>query len=111
VSARSGDPHTSGTILVGITGAILVFVLIVALQALFYHVQENAVRQKTYPEAPAELSRVQAEQLEHLNSYRWVDKEKGIVGIPIEEAMKQVAADNGAEFDAAGDTTNQGGSP
>jgi hypothetical protein len=46
-------------------------------------------RLQTNPEA--ELQRLRAEEEEWLNTYRWIDKQKGIVHIPIDEAMKKLA--------------------
>jgi len=46
-------------------------------------------RLQTNPEA--ELQRLRAEEDKWLNTYRWIDKQKGIVHIPIEEAMKKLA--------------------
>jgi hypothetical protein len=37
------------------------------------------------------MKRLRAEEEKWLNSYHWVDRQKGIVGIPIEEAMKKLA--------------------
>ena len=39
-----------------------------------------------------DLARLQAEQRGRLGGYAWVDREKGIAAIPIEEAMKRVVA-------------------
>ena len=38
----------------------------------------------------ADLVRFRAEEETQLNSYYWIDKKRGIVHIPIEQAMKQV---------------------
>ena len=43
------------------------------------------------PNPPADLQRFRALELEHLNSAGWVDREQGIVHIPISEAMRRVA--------------------
>ena len=40
----------------------------------------------------ADLARLQAEQRDRLRGYAWVDRKKGIVSIPIAEAMKRVVA-------------------
>ena len=42
-------------------------------------------------DSQAELQRVRAEEERKLNTYYWVDKQKGIVHIPIEDAMKKLA--------------------
>lgn len=39
-----------------------------------------------------ELDKLQAEQRARLGSYAWVDREKNIIAIPIESAMKHVVA-------------------
>jgi hypothetical protein len=39
-----------------------------------------------------DLAELQAAQRRRLSGYAWVDREKGIVAIPIEESMKRVVA-------------------
>jgi hypothetical protein len=39
-----------------------------------------------------ELHRVNAEQRARLQGYRWVDRDKGLIAIPIGEAMRMIAA-------------------
>jgi hypothetical protein len=85
---RSDDPNTSVLALIGVVGAILVFVLIVLLQGLFYRVERAETDRKTLGQAPEALTRVRAEQEENLGSYRWVNEKEGIVSIPIERAME-----------------------
>lgn len=41
---------------------------------------------------PADLAKFRAREDDQLDSYGWVDRAKGIVHIPIEQAMKDVAA-------------------
>ena len=40
---------------------------------------------------PEDLAQFRVEEERQLNTYYWVDKDKGIVHIPISEAMKKVA--------------------
>jgi hypothetical protein len=40
-----------------------------------------------------DLVQFRAEEQKRLNDYYWIDKKKGIVHIPIERAMKEVAAE------------------
>jgi len=51
-----------------------------------------------------DLAKLQAEQRGRLNRYIWVDRDKGIAAIPIEEAMKRVVA-RGADAYAPVDST------
>jgi hypothetical protein len=47
-------------------------------------------RLQTNPEA--DLARFRAEEARRLNTYYWIDKQKGIVHIPIEQAMQNLAS-------------------
>ena len=85
--SSNGDPNTSTTILVGIVGAILVFVTIVGLEALFYNAEQAENVAKVYQRDPEELTRLRADQIEQLHGYRWIDRDKGVVAIPIDRAM------------------------
>ena len=42
---------------------------------------------------PEDLARFRVDEEKQLNTYYWVDKQKGLVHIPIDEAMKRIAAD------------------
>jgi hypothetical protein len=46
----------------------------------------------------AELQRFRAEEQKRLDTYYWVDKQKGIVHIPIDEAMKKLVQTGIADF-------------
>lgn len=49
----------------------------------------------------ADLARFRAEEDKKLNTYYWIDKQKGIVHIPIAQAMKELAAKGIAGFPKA----------
>jgi hypothetical protein len=57
-------------------------------------------RQQVVP--AAELARYLAAQKLLLNTYYWIDRDRGIVHIPIEEAMKKVAEQGIDGFPKAG---------
>jgi hypothetical protein len=74
----------------GFIGALLVFLLIIGLEVLFYSM-ERAERERKYIErAPTERSQLQAEQMARLTEYRYLDEKKGVVAIPIDRAMELV---------------------
>ena len=91
----SGDPNTQATVLIGIISAIMLFVVVVLLQALFYRVERGEVRRKVEAVIPEELARLRALQLDQLNSYRWVDQAAGIAAIPIDQAIRLVVQEQG----------------
>lgn len=87
---RYDDPDVPASAVVGIVGAILLFVIIVGLQALFYRMEGQELARKVYDQPYQELQQLDADQLEVLNSYGWVDQQQQIARIPIERAMTLV---------------------
>lgn len=86
---EGADPNAQWTVLIGIVGTILTFVIIVALQVLFHRVsKEELARKSAMPNA--DLERIRTAQLEHLNSYRYIDQAAGRVAIPIDRAKELV---------------------
>lgn len=90
---RYDDPNVQKSAVVGIISAIVLFVVIVGLQALFYSMQHDELEAKVYRQSSEELRAVRAQQLEQLNSYGYVDPAAGAVHIPIERAMQLIAAE------------------
>jgi hypothetical protein len=92
--ARYDDPNVPMSAVVGILSAILLFVIIVALQALFYTMQEDEFERKVYSQPYEELQRLDAQQLEQLSSYGWVSEADGVVRIPVERAMELIVEES-----------------
>ena len=92
---EGGEPNAPLTALVGIVFAIVLFVLVVLLQAFFYRQEQEENVRKVVAVAPQELSQLRAQQQELLHSYKVVDQQKGVVAIPIDLAMKLVVQDAG----------------
>ena len=90
---RYDDPNVAASAVVGILSAILLFVIIVVLQAYFYDASRTELEKKVYSQPDQALQQLDATQLELLNSYGWVSQSDGVVRIPIERAMKLVAAE------------------
>jgi hypothetical protein len=90
---RYDDPNVAASAVVGIISAILLFVIIVVLQAYFYDAEQAELTKKVYTQPYEALQQLDAGQLEILSSYGWVSEADGVVRIPIERAMELVAAD------------------
>lgn len=73
--------------MLGIFGALAIFVVIVGVQVLFYRLEKADIGVKDTGK-PRDLVAVQTEQVTSLSTYRWVDKEKDIVTVPIKRAMQ-----------------------
>ena len=91
---RYDDPDVPASAVVGIVGAILLFVIIVGLQALFYRMEGQELARKVYDQPYQELQQLDADQLEVLNSYGWTDQQAQIARIPIERAMQLVVEES-----------------
>jgi len=90
---RYDDPNVAASAVVGIISAILLFVIIVVLQAYFYGSERAELEKKVYSQPYQALQQLDAGQLELLSSYGWVSEADGVVHIPIERAMGLVAAE------------------
>ena len=91
---RYDDPNVTVGAVVGIISVIVIFVSIVLLQALFFHMQEGEMERKVYRQTDEELRSLDAQQMETLNSYGWIDQTGGVAHIPIANAMDLVVAEN-----------------
>ena len=92
---ETGEPNTTLTAVVGVVFAIVLFALVVFLQAFFYRQEAEEDTRKVVAVAPEELARLKAQQLETLHAYRFVDARAGVVAIPIDRAMELVVRDGG----------------
>ena len=87
---RYDDPDVPASAVVGVVSAILLFVVVVALQALFFRMQEGERSRKVYEQPYEALQKLDADQLGTLTSYGWVDQQQGVTRIPIERAMQLI---------------------
>jgi hypothetical protein len=90
--------------------AIATFAFLVAIPLILrgaYHQTLADVdrRQAVMPPAPvlqvdprSDLEAFRAEEEARLNSYGWVDRSKGVVHMPIERAMAEIAAEGIPDF-------------
>ena len=81
--------------LVGVSSALLLFVIVTALQAWYYNLQNTEYYYKVITQKPAELTNLVSEQQAQINSYKWVDQKNQVVQIPIEQAMALVSSGKG----------------
>ncbi len=91
---RYDDPNVAASAVVGIISAILLFVIIVVLQAYFYGAEQSELERKVWSQPYQALQQLEANQLELLNSYGWVSEAEGTVHVPIERAIDLIAAES-----------------
>jgi hypothetical protein len=84
-----GDLNIRMLIVIGLLSAVLLVEIVVVAQAYFYNAQEAEIAVKQLSQPSWELSDLLLAQQSELNSYRWVDREKQRVSIPIDRAIQQ----------------------
>ena len=67
---ETGEPNTTLTALVGVVFAIVLFALVVFLQAFFYRAEERENVRKVVAVAPEELSQLRAQHRPRHNADR-----------------------------------------
>src|SRR6187431_2509222 len=80
---------------IGAISGFLLLVLMIGTEAWFLREVQHQTAIEWDNAVPQPLTGLRAEQHARINSYRWLDKEKTRVAIPIDQAMKIVAARNG----------------
>lgn len=91
MSKRTDDPSAAPTAIVTAVFALLVIAIVIGLQALYGSAEHKAVAEKVLDRPARAKNEVFAEQRQTLAKYDWVDRDAGIVEIPIDRAMELVA--------------------
>lgn len=99
------DLNTPAIAVVGVVGAVVVFAIVVALQAWFYNVKNDELQRKVIAVPDAGVAGLTAAQQADLSSYRVLDEQKGIVRIPVERAMQIVVRERNASATRPGQRT------
>ena len=88
--AQYDDLHPGTITFVGVVSTVLTFVIIVAAQVLYFQYQTLEVQRKEIDAPITHSEGLLKNQQQALNSYAWIDREKGIVSKPIDRAMTEV---------------------
>lgn len=88
-SPHGGDLNITLLAVIAVISGLLLLEIVVATQAYFYNYQEQEIVAKQISQPSWELSEIIAGQQAELNSYRWVDREKKRVSIPVDRAIRQ----------------------
>ena len=87
------DLNISRIFVVVITSFLIVTSAVIAIEAAF----SGSVQRETYLKSmevqPYNIKKIKLKQMNDLNSYHWVDYEKGIAGIPIELAIEKALSE------------------
>ena len=81
---------TPRIVVVGFLSGIFTFVIILAAQAVFFAADQVETQRKAASGVPTPLTEGLTQQQNRLAGYGWVDPAKGVVNIPVSDAMKLV---------------------
>ena len=87
---RKDEFRVTPIVLTGVVSAILLFVVIVLMNAILLAVKAAEVERKSTGVAPEMLSRNRNREMALLHEYRWIDEKGGVVRIPIERAIELI---------------------
>ena len=90
--------YTPGIVVAGFVASVATFVIIVGLQALYLSLEKSQQREAAQNAINTSES-LMAEQSSRLNQYGWIDRQNGIVSIPIDRAIVLTAAELAAGED------------
>jgi len=83
------DTLPVSTLLGSLAALVAGAALLALLVPTWYRTQESALRaERGWASTPAETKQVKSSQAERLAHYAWIDKQKGVVALPIERAME-----------------------
>lgn len=84
------DVNTATLAVLGTLGGLLTFAIIVLVTVVFNQVQNREEYSKQVNYQPQQIADLVHDQMGRLTEVRWVDRQKGIVAIPIDRAMVAV---------------------
>ena len=80
---------------IGAISGFVVIVLAIGLQAWFMSEEQSELKTKYGEAVNLQLVELREKQQANLNTYRWIDKDKQIAAIPIEQAMRDMVQSKG----------------
>jgi len=92
---QDDDVKTWKIALVGLVGTIAVLIIVLALQVVYFHAVAVQFEEKEVAPPLIELQTAMNRQQEKLLQCQWIDRDQGVVSIPIDRAMELVIREGG----------------
>lgn len=73
---------------VGFISVVLIFTSIVIAQTIYYNGNAITEQAKLKSRGPSRNETILAEQKAKLANYSWIERDKGVVGIPVQQSMQ-----------------------
>jgi hypothetical protein len=93
--AQKEGINTSLVVVTAAVSCLVLVVIVFSVQGWFQYETQMELDRKWAEMGDTSAADRKADQLKNISAYRWVDQKKGIAAIPIDDAMKQVAQNNG----------------
>lgn len=87
--SQTGNVERSGisSLLFTLAGLVMIVAVAVMVASWFEMAQQQEFQRKSNPYPSSPIGQLQSEQLAKLNEYAWVNREKGLITIPLERAI------------------------
>lgn len=83
------DKPKTGIIIGGVLAFLMVLaVLVRGVIEFFHHTVQDEMQEKVYSRVDSRLGDVRNAEQNKLNRYQWIDKNAGVVRIPVERALE-----------------------
>lgn len=86
-----GEPKSAAIAVVAVVCVVVLLLVILGAQAFYEHIHEQEVYEKVLAPVGEDLSALRAREDQQLHSYKYIDKSKGHVQLPIDRAMELLA--------------------
>jgi hypothetical protein len=90
------EPHALLITGFGIASVIGLIIIILGIQAYFDHLREQAEYEKVAVPVSEDLKNLRSQEDEQLNHYKYLDRNTGVIQIPIGRAMELIAQESAA---------------
>ena len=80
---------------IGAVSGFMVIVAVIGLQAWYMSEERRELEQKYSNAANPQLVELRKAEQANLTKYRWIDKDKQVAAVPIDEAMKLLIQNKG----------------
>jgi len=95
MSAKKDDMNVPLLVTLGVIGVILALVCVFGTQAYFLYITDVEAERKADMSVNYTLTDLRDQQTKNITTYRWIDRNKKIAAIPVEEAMKSLIESKG----------------
>ena len=85
------EPRAKSIVLLAIASVILLVLVIVGVTAYFEYLYRDMVQEKVLSAPSAQLNDLRDRETQQLTKYSYIDKDSGLVRIPVDRAMELFA--------------------